>query len=172
MRGYKSGRSFARHPRMIRKVAAHLAVRRAAAIDSEEVERIHALHPRPSSRAECIAAERPCPWAGCRYHLWLDVKRADDGSETVVVNGRCDIDDMPETCALDCAERGGMTLEEIGMTLGVTRERVRQIELGALSKLRAAALDLFEQADQPREMQLLRHVWRAVREEKKNEVPD
>lgn len=32
--------------------------------------------------------------------------------------------------------RGGMTLEEIGQVMGVTRERVRQIEAMALRKLR------------------------------------
>jgi hypothetical protein len=41
-----------------------------------------------------------------------------------------------DTCTLDVADRGEHTLEEIGQLLGVTRERVRQIELAALFKLR------------------------------------
>jgi DNA-directed RNA polymerase sigma subunit (sigma70/sigma32) len=40
-----------------------------------------------------------------------------------------------EACALEAAEQGGMTLEEIATRLSLTRERVRQIELGALKKL-------------------------------------
>jgi hypothetical protein len=40
-----------------------------------------------------------------------------------------------EACALEAAELGGMTLEEIAIRLSLTRERVRQIELGALTKL-------------------------------------
>lgn len=37
-------------------------------------------------------------------------------------------------------ERGGMTLEEVGKVLGITRERVRQIEVAALKKLRRPAI--------------------------------
>jgi DNA-directed RNA polymerase sigma subunit (sigma70/sigma32) len=40
-----------------------------------------------------------------------------------------------EACALQAAELGGMTLKEIATRLSLTRERVRQIELGALTKL-------------------------------------
>jgi len=43
---------------------------------------------------------------------------------------------MPETCALDVADRGGATLGEVGSVLGVTRERVRQLEERALRRLR------------------------------------
>jgi hypothetical protein len=28
--------------------------------------------PRPTTRAECKGAQRPCPWASCRYHLLLE----------------------------------------------------------------------------------------------------
>ena len=42
-----------------------------------------------------------------------------------------------ETCALDLADRGGMTLIEVADVLGVTRERVRQIEDSAIEKIRA-----------------------------------
>ncbi|MFY3742456.1 sigma factor-like helix-turn-helix DNA-binding protein [Anaeromyxobacter sp. Red801] len=43
-----------------------------------------------------------------------------------------------ETCALDVADRGPLTLDEVGKILGVTRERVRQIEVAALEKLQEA----------------------------------
>jgi hypothetical protein len=45
---------------------------------------------------------------------------------------------MKETCSLDIAERGGITLEEIGLIVGLTRERVRQIEMVAMRKVRKA----------------------------------
>lgn len=42
---------------------------------------------------------------------------------------------MAETCALDVADRGPHTLDEIAGHLGLTRERVRQIEESAMRKL-------------------------------------
>jgi hypothetical protein len=43
---------------------------------------------------------------------------------------------------LDVADRGGATLESVGELLGVVRERVRQIEKKALSRVRSHALHL------------------------------
>ena len=47
-----------------------------------------------------------------------------------------DVWEMPFTCALDVADMGGRTLEEVGKEFGVTRERIRQIEAKALEKIR------------------------------------
>ena len=54
--------------------------------------------------------------------------------------------ELKETCVLDVSDRGGSTLQEVGDILGVTRERIRQLELtkgngrgkkaGAIMKLR------------------------------------
>jgi hypothetical protein len=44
---------------------------------------------------------------------------------------------MAETCALDVADRGGATLEEVGAIMNLTRERIRQVEVKGLSKLSA-----------------------------------
>lgn len=46
------------------------------------------------------------------------------------------LDAMPKTCALDVAAEGATTLDDIGGLLGVSRERVRQIEEAGLVKLR------------------------------------
>jgi hypothetical protein len=46
------------------------------------------------------------------------------------------------TCSLDLADEGARTLSEIGKILGVTRERVRQIEIMALDSARVATAEL------------------------------
>jgi hypothetical protein len=45
--------------------------------------------------------------------------------------------DMNESCALDVADRGGTTLEDVGAIMNLTRERIRQVEVKALAKLQA-----------------------------------
>lgn len=80
---------------------------------------------RPRTRGECVGVARPCPFTTCRYNLVLD------RAETAVA------DTPPESsCALDVADRGGATLEDIAAVFGVTRERVRQIEERALARIR------------------------------------
>ena len=90
---------------------------------------------RPITRADCVGAERPCPWVGCKYHLFLSVN-PDTGSITFNFPDR-DIDDLKETCGLDVADRGGITLEEVGELTNVTRERIRQVETKALDDIKA-----------------------------------
>jgi hypothetical protein len=51
-----------------------------------------------------------------------------------------ELDRMPETCALDVAERGGQGFEDVARILGMSRQRVEQIELRALARGR----DYFE----------------------------
>ena len=44
---------------------------------------------------------------------------------------------MDESCALDVADRGGITLENAGVVMNLTRERIRQVETKGLSKIKA-----------------------------------
>jgi len=87
---------------------------------------------RPKTRADCIDAPRPCPYASCRYHLLLDVKPK-TGSLVLNFPGK-DVDEIPETCALDVAAEDGVTLERVGELTNMTRERVRQIEQAIFTK--------------------------------------
>lgn len=90
-------------------------------------------HHRPKLRAECRCAERPCPFVSCKYHLYLDVN-PETGS--IKLNfPDVEVWEMGETCALDIAERGGITLEEVGEIMNLTRERIRQLEMAGLTKL-------------------------------------
>ena len=89
---------------------------------------------RPKTRVECVSSPRPCLYVACKYHLYLDVN-PETGS--IKINFP-DLEpwELEETCALDVAERGGVTLEEVGDILNLTRERVRQLEVTGLEKLR------------------------------------
>ncbi|HJL43971.1 MAG TPA: sigma factor-like helix-turn-helix DNA-binding protein [Myxococcales bacterium LLY-WYZ-16_1] len=95
---------------------------------------------RPRNRAECRHADRPCLYVSCRYHLYLDVNPA-TGSIKINFPDK-QIWELEETCALDVAERGGVTLEEVGVIMNLTRERIRQVEVTGLEKLRGSEREL------------------------------
>ena len=92
---------------------------------------------RPKTRAECRGEARPCPWVACKHHLYLDIN-PETGS--IKINFP-DLEpwELRDTCALDVAERGGSTLDEIGEITNLTRERIRQLEVRGLLKLKAIA---------------------------------
>ena len=90
--------------------------------------------PRPTKRAECMEEMRPCPWVACKHHLYLDIN-PETGS--IKINFP-DLEpwELKNTCALDVAERGGITLEEVGEIMNLTRERIRQVEVRGLLRLK------------------------------------
>ena len=94
---------------------------------------------RPRSRADCANGPRPCMFVSCKHHLYLDVN-PDTGSIKLNFPDK-ELWELPETCALDVADRGGITLEEVGHIMNLTRERIRQVETRGLVKLRAIADD-------------------------------
>ncbi|HEU4431414.1 MAG TPA: sigma factor-like helix-turn-helix DNA-binding protein, partial [Myxococcota bacterium] len=96
--------------------------------------------PRPQTRGECRDEMRPCPWVACKHHLYLDIN-PDTGS--IILNFP-DLEpwELQHTCAIDVAERGGITLEATGEILNLTRERIRQLEVRGLLKLKMRAREL------------------------------
>jgi hypothetical protein len=82
------------------------------------------------TRGACRRLQGPCPHAVCRFNLTAE-RRDNRGAKP----NQQHLPVVHESCALEAAEQGGMTLEEIAKRLSLTRERVRQIELGALKKL-------------------------------------
>jgi Sigma-70, region 4 len=90
---------------------------------------------KPASRLECIGSERPCPYVSCKHHLYLDVSPRTGAIKLNFPD--LEVWEMKETCALDIADRGGTTLEDVGAIMNLTRERIRQVEVRALAKLEA-----------------------------------
>ena len=94
---------------------------------------------RPKVRGDCVEGERPCPYVSCKYNLYVDVNPR-TGSVKMNFPDK-ELWELAETCALDVADRQGITLEEVGVIMNLTRERVRQLEMRGLTKLRVIADD-------------------------------
>jgi len=90
---------------------------------------------KPRFRSECVGGERPCPFVSCKHHLYLDVSAKTGAIKLNFPD--LEVWEMTETCALDVADRGGTTLEEVGAIMNLTRERIRQVEVKGLAKLEA-----------------------------------
>ena len=121
-------------PRRTRPRARTIAPRRLT-----DTELWHAARPgpdtsdRPRTRDECRGHAGPCPWVSCKHHLYLDVNPR---TGSIKLNfPELEPWELRHTCALDVAEEGSHTLEEIGDITNLTRERVRQLETHGLVEL-------------------------------------
>ena len=109
-------------------------------VDPGEAEVLREVESRrPRTPAECVDGCRPCQFVSCKHHLYLDVNPK-TGSIKVNFPDK-ELWELEETCALDVADRGGITLEEVGAIMNLTRERIRQVESRGLYKLRVATDD-------------------------------
>lgn len=117
-----------------------IAGRRLTRAEIEEGKRLvdHMWYERPRTRSECGEGPRPCPFVSCKYHLYLDVKVE---TQSIKLNfPHLEVWEMDESCSLDVAEKGGLTLEEVGRIMNLTRERIRQVEAVGIEKLRTTGL--------------------------------
>ncbi len=126
-----------RRKRRSRQRARTISIRR---LSKAELNRGRMLYPetdywKPKTRMECKDLERPCPFVSCKYHLYIDVHPVRGSIKLNFPD--LEVWEMTETCALDVADRGGITLEEVGEIMNLTRERVRQVETAGLAKLQA-----------------------------------
>lgn len=99
-------------------------------------EMFHLLpNTRPPNRSICENGVRPCPYVSCRYNLYLDVRG--DGVLRVNFPDR-EPEEMLASCALDMADDGPRTLDQVAGLMGMSKERARQIEAVAMGKLKQA----------------------------------
>lgn len=143
-------------------MAAEVRAARADAAKDQEIELL-AIYDRPKVRRDCepcavcqavrdneiaysdslpcghcddevIWHSRPCIFVGCRPNLYLDV--TDNGS-LKLTRPELKPEEMraSRSCVLDVAGHGPLTLDEVGHALDVSRERIRQLEVKALSDL-------------------------------------
>jgi hypothetical protein len=80
---------------------------------------------KPRARGECVDGPRPCPYVSCQHHLYLDVSPRTGAIKLNFPD--LEVWEMNETCALDVADRGGTTLEDVGAIMNLTRERIRRL---------------------------------------------
>jgi Sigma-70, region 4 len=90
---------------------------------------------KPHRRVDCADGPRPCPYVSCQHHLYIDVSPRTGAIKLNFPD--LEVWEMGESCALDIADRGGTTLEDVGAIMNLTRERIRQVEVKALAKLEA-----------------------------------
>lgn len=102
------------------------ALRQSAALYPEPSQ------PLPATRGDCVDGPRPCPLVRCHHHLAIEVTPR--GSLRWRHPGR-EVWELEHTCVLDLADQGERTLEQVAQLLGLTRERIRQIEARALAVL-------------------------------------
>ena len=95
---------------------------------------VKANHKRPKTRADCANVPRPCPYVGCRHHLFLEVTMK-GGIKMPYGDDVGVLESMPQTCSLDQAETGEMELRHLSKMLSLTDEGTLLIANSAYARL-------------------------------------
>ena len=124
-------------PKRVGTRARTLSMRRQS---KRELEKLRAKYPGPktqlpATRGECEGHAGACPLVSCRWNIYLDVNPRNGNIKLNFPDK--EVWELPETCALNVADRGVTTLEALGALVNLTRERVRQLETQALASLAA-----------------------------------
>ena len=121
--------------------------RRLSLAEQEEEVRL-AESDRPRMREDCMGGQRPCPWVGCRYHLYLDVN---PGAGSIRYNfPGLEVGQLPVSCSLDVADAGSLVAEEVAVLLNITRQGVgfivdRALDEISRSRFGAELMELFNE---------------------------
>lgn len=120
---------------------------------------------RPLVRSDCQGGVRPCPWVGCRHHLFLEVDAA--GALHVPVGTQPW--QLEHSCALDLAREGGLSAQEVGDALRLSHTAVLQIERRALAKaMRDPVFAELVAARRVHPLALVSRIWQAREREDRN----
>lgn len=90
---------------------------------------------RPKTRGECVDGPRPCPWVGCRHHLYLDVNE-ENGSIKLNFPDK-EPHELEVSCSLDVADDDCQSLERVGDLINVVRENIRQVEFSVMAQVKS-----------------------------------
>jgi hypothetical protein len=82
------------------------------------------------SECKLPAEQKICPRTECRYHLAHRSRWEHDLTPT-------------RDCALTVANEGPHSMDEVALAFGMSKERVRQLEESALTKLKRSGLRRF-----------------------------
>lgn len=100
------------------------------------LERPVGFRSRPVHRGDCKPGEggpyeqRPCAFVSCKFHLAVDLG---PGGKRVRLNfPGMELEEMPETCALDVADRGGIGASATANLLNITVQALNLIETRAI----------------------------------------
>jgi hypothetical protein len=89
---------------------------------------------RPQMREHCSQMARPCPFVSCSHHLYLDVN-----PETGAIKlnfPHLEVWEMAETCSLDVADRGGLSVEDMAAAMNLSEASIRNTESDALRSMK------------------------------------
>jgi hypothetical protein len=89
---------------------------------------------RPRTRGECPKENGPCPFVSCSHHLYLDVN-----PETGAIKlnfPHLEAWEMAETCSLDVADRGGLSVEDMAAAMNLSEASIRNTESDALRSMK------------------------------------